>query len=216
MIEVWAHAGQKRERAVLLDQVSRFNAAHPDLQVRLTLIPEGSYNAQVQAAAVAGDLPDLLEFDGPFLYAYVWQGRLRALDRLLPKALLSDLIPSIIAQGTYHDRLWSVGTFDSGLGLYADRARLDRAGIRIPTLAQPWTLAEFTGIFERLAADDPDGQVMDLKLNYAGEWYTYAFSPMIQSAGGDLIDREGEGRAAGVPQRPGGGGGYGGHSTLDR
>lgn len=67
MIEVWAHAGQRRERAVLLDQVARFNAAHPDLQVRLTLIPEGSYNAQVQAAAVAGELPDLLEFDGPFL-----------------------------------------------------------------------------------------------------------------------------------------------------
>ncbi|WP_373500043.1 extracellular solute-binding protein [Desulfococcus sp.] len=202
MIEVWAHAGQKRERAVLLDQVSRFNAAHPDLQVRLTLIPEGSYNAQVQAAAVAGELPDLLEFDGPFLYAYVWQGRLRALDSLLPETLLSDLIPSIITQGTYHGRLWSVGTFDSGLGLYADRTRLDRAGIRIPTLAQPWTLAEFTGIFERLAADDPDGQVMDLKLNYAGEWYTYAFSPMIQSAGGDLIDREGEGRAAGILNGP--------------
>jgi multiple sugar transport system substrate-binding protein len=202
IVEVWAHAGQERERSTLQDQVSRFNAGHSDLQVRLTLIPEGSYNAQVQAAAVAGGLPDLLEFDGPFLYAYVWQGRLRPLDDLLPEALLSDLISSIIEQGKYHGRLWSVGTFDSGLGLYADRARLAQTGIRIPTLERPWGPSEFGEILERLAEDDPDGQVLDLKLNYAGEWYTYGFSPLIQSAGGDLIDRDSYSKANGVLNGP--------------
>ena len=79
-IEVWAHAGQESERSVLLEQVAQFNAREADFQVRLTLIPEGSYNAQVQAAAVAGGLPDLLELDGPFLYSYVWQGRLQPLS----------------------------------------------------------------------------------------------------------------------------------------
>ncbi len=201
VIEVWAHAGQEEERKTLQDQVSRFNAAHPGGTVRLTLIPEGSYNAQVLAAAVAGDLPDLLEFDGPFLYAYVWQGRLQPLDRLLPKALLDDLLPSIIAQGTYHGRLWSVGTFDSGLGLYADGRQLARADVRLPTLQRPWSRTEFRQVLAQLARDDPDGQVLDLKLNYAGEWYTYAFSPLIQSAGGDLVDRDGDGRAAGVLNR---------------
>ena len=93
-LEVWAHAGQASERRVLEDQVARFNAQqHGELQVRLTLIPEGSYNEQVQAAAMAGDLPDLLEFDGPFLYAYVWQGRLRSLDDLVSQSLLDDLLP---------------------------------------------------------------------------------------------------------------------------
>ncbi|AOY58352.1 MULTISPECIES: extracellular solute-binding protein [Desulfococcus] len=202
VLDAWAHAGQELERSTLVDQVLRFNAAHRDLRVRLTLIPEGSYNAQVQAAAAAGELPDLLEFDGPFLYGYVWQGRLQPVDRLLTPHLLSDLIPSIIAQGTYHGRLWSVGAFDSGLGLYADRTRLARAGIPIPTPARPWTSLEFTEILDRLAADDPDGQVLDLKLNYAGEWYTYAFSPLIQSAGGDLVERNGSGRATGILNGP--------------
>ena len=198
IINVWAHAGQESERRVLLEQVARFNASRSDIQVRLTLIPEGSYNAQVQAGAVAGDLPDLLEFDGPFLYSYVWQGRLQPLDALLPEGVQADLLPSIIEQGTYHGRLWSVGTFDSGLGLYADRVRLEQAGIRIPDLASPWDVAEFDGILERLAALDADGQVLDLKLNYAGEWYTYGLSPLIQSAGGDLIDRTDYARAEGV------------------
>ena len=197
-VDVWAHAGQERERRVLREQVARFNARQSGVQARLTLIPEGSYNAQVQAAAVAGELPDLLEFDGPFLYAYVWQGRLQPLDRLLSEVLQADLLPSVIEQGTYHARLWSVATFDSGLGLYADRLQLEQAGIRIPTLATPWDAAEFDDALERLAALDADGQVLDLKLNYAGEWTTYGLSPLIQSGGGDLIDRTDLSRAEGV------------------
>ncbi len=202
VLEIWAHAGQARERQTLESQVARFNRANPDLQARLTLIPEGSYNAQVQAAAVAGELPDLLEFDGPFLYIYVWQGRLQPLDGLLPKPLIDDLLPSILQQGRYRQRLWSVGAFDSGLGLYADAKRLEAAGIRIPTLERPWQRREFKTILERLARDDADGQVLDLKLNYTGEWYTYAFSPLLQSAGGDLIDRKTYEHAAGMLNGP--------------
>ena len=155
-LEVWAHTGQESERNTLQQQAAMFNATHHDLQIRLTLIPEGSYNAQVQAAAVAGELPDLLEFDGPFLYAYVWQGRLRPLDDLLADQLRDDLLPSIIEQGQYQERLWSLGTFDSGLGLYADRSKLAAAGIRIPNLERPWSRDEFNDILERLARDDPD------------------------------------------------------------
>jgi len=188
-VQIWAHAGQESERITLQRQVEAFNRDHPGLRLQLTLIPEGSYNAQVQAAAVAGELPDLLEFDGPFVYAYVWQGRLRPLDDLLPKSVRQDLLPSIIHQGSYRGRLWSVGCFDSGLGIYADRAKLREAGVRIPTLENPWSRGEFEDALGRLARGDPDGQVLDLKLNYAGEWYTYALSPLIQSAGGDLVDR---------------------------
>jgi multiple sugar transport system substrate-binding protein len=189
LLSVWAHAGQESERAVLQQQVARFNQSHPDTKVVLTLIPEGSYNAQIQAAAIAGELPDLIELDGPFLSAYAWQGHLRPLDDLLDKEQVADLLPSIIAQGSYSNQLWAVGIFDSGLGLYADRSKLIQAKLRIPTLQQPWTQEEFETALQQLAITDPDGQVLDLKLNYAGEWYTYGLSPLLQSAGGDLIER---------------------------
>ncbi|MGD8914003.1 MAG: sugar ABC transporter substrate-binding protein [Candidatus Thiodiazotropha sp.] len=190
LISVWAHAGQESERTVLQQQVERFNKTHPDSKVILTLIPEGSYNPQIQAAAIAGELPDLIELDGPYLSAYAWQGHLRPLDTLLDKALEADLLPSIIAQGSYEGRFWAVGVYDSGLGLYADRSKLQRAKLRIPSLQQPWSLDEFESALQQLATEDPDGQVLDLKLNYAGEWYTYGLSPLLQSAGGDLIDRK--------------------------
>jgi len=203
MVRVWAHAGQAPERLVLERQVERFNAAQRDIQVQLTFIPERSYNAQVQAAAVAGELPDALEFDGPFLFNYVWQGHLTPLDELLSGRVQQDLLPSITRQGRYLDRFYGVGTFDSGLGLYARRSALEAANIRIPSgPADAWSGAEFAQVLESLAARDPDGMVLDLKLNYSGEWFTYAFSPLLQSAGGDLIDRADYQSADGVLNGP--------------
>ncbi|MEG3440245.1 sugar ABC transporter substrate-binding protein [Pannus brasiliensis CCIBt3594] len=198
-LNVWVHSGQSAEREVIEKQVERFNARNRDIAVQLTLLPEGSYNAQVQAAAIAGELPDLLEFDGPFVYSYVWQKNLIPLDKLLPARVRKDLLPSIDEGGTYKGRLYSVGTFDSGLGLYGRRGLLQAAGARIPTAnGEAWTAGEFDRLLEALARNDPDGQVLDLKLNYQGEWFTYAFSPILQSAGGDLIDRRHYRSARGV------------------
>ncbi|MCI5120256.1 MAG: ABC transporter substrate-binding protein, partial [Candidatus Electrothrix sp. AUS4] len=93
MITVWAHSGQEGERKVLMDQVQRFNEKFPAFHVELTLLPEGSYNSQLQSAALSRDLPDVIEFDGPFLYGYVWQNQLQPLDDLLPAAVQADLLP---------------------------------------------------------------------------------------------------------------------------
>jgi multiple sugar transport system substrate-binding protein len=82
LLNVWAQAGQESERSVLERQVARFNQNRPETQARHTLIPEGSYNAQIQAAAITGELPDMIELDGPFLSAYAWQGHLQPLDEL--------------------------------------------------------------------------------------------------------------------------------------
>jgi multiple sugar transport system substrate-binding protein len=190
VLRVWAHSGQAAERQVLEQQVKRFNQAQNTTTVRVTFVPEGAYNAQVQAAALSKDLPDVLEFDGPFVYNYVWQKNLISLDRLISESVKQDLLPSILQQGTYQGHLYSVGTFDSGLGLYGRRSQLQAAGIRIPTGNQDaWTVAEFNQVLAALAQRDPDRQVLDLKLNYRGEWATYGFSPITQSAGGDLIQR---------------------------
>jgi len=190
LLSVWVHAGQAAERRTIEQQVARFNAAQTDVRAQLTFIPERSYNAQIQAAAVAGELPDVLEFDGPFLYNYVWQGHLLPLDALLSTETQTGLLRSITEQGRYLDRLYGVGTFDSGLGLYVRRSALKAAGLRLPTGPEDaWSGDEFSAGLAALAARDEDGMVLDLKLNYSGEWFTYAFSPLVQSAGGDLIDR---------------------------
>ncbi len=198
-LDVWAHSGREGERKTIQKQVQQFNDNHDKSDIELTILPEGSYNAQVQSAALAGDLPDILEFDGPFVYNYVWQGHLITIDDYLSRQTRENLISSIIEQGTYRGGLHTVGMYDSGLAMYGRKSILKNAGIRIPTSPDnAWTADEFKQILGTLAKDDPDGSVLDLKLNYRGEWFTYAFSPVIQSAGGDLIDRSDFQSAEGV------------------
>ncbi len=193
-IQVWFHSGKGEEREVLNEQVKRFNQMQSEIKVNLVLLPEGSYNDQVNAAALAGDLPDLLDFDGPYIANYVWSRFLRPLDGLVNKAIIQDLLPSIIKQGTYpgDGRLYSIGTFDSGLALWGNKQLLEKAGVRIPTsVNNAWDLKEFEEVLAKLAATSGVKWPLDLKLNYGrGEWFTYGLSPIMQSMGGDLIDRK--------------------------
>ena len=169
VVSVWAHSGQAAERRVLQAQIARFNRQQPTLQARLTLLPEGSYNGQVQASALADDLPCLLEFDGPYVYNYVWQGKLIPLDEFIPPALRRELLPSILAQGSYRNKLYTVATYDSGLGLYARKSLLAKIGARIPQGPDSaWSIAEFDSVLKRLRKFDTDGQVPFEAFQYQG------------------------------------------------
>ena len=191
-ITAWFHdSGANTDEAqILREQVSAFNATEQQVQVKLITLPVGDYAQQVQAAAAHGGLPDLLDFDGPNLYNYAWSGKLKPIDSCVSKSLREDLLPSIIEQGSYANRQWGVGTFDSGLGLYVRPSILMKAGIRIPTSpADAWTADEFTTVLQRLRQAGFE-RPLDLQLNEPNpEWYTYGFAPAVWSAGGDLIDR---------------------------
>lgn len=202
-LSLWYHTGKPEERAAMEVQVATFNAAQDEVRINLVLIPEADYNTQVQAAAVAGALPDLLDLDGPYLANYAWKGLLQPLDELIEPSLIDNLLPSLRAQGSWQGSLWGLGTFDSGLGLYVNRGLLSELlGDQAPTLPdQPeeaWDAASFEALLRQLSEAREGRPVLDLKLNYGGEWWTYAFSPVLQSAGADLIDREEYRRSIGL------------------
>ncbi len=68
---------------------------------------------------MAGGLPDALDGDRPTVATSAWPGNLQPLDNCVPAELRNDLLPTILKQGTYNDKLYGVGTLESGLGLYA-------------------------------------------------------------------------------------------------
>ncbi len=203
-IKVWFHSGKGEEREVLNAQIKEFNTMQNEVKVEAVMLPEGSYNEQVSAAALAGDLPDLLDFDGPYVYNYAWSGHLIPLDKYISADLKSDLLPSIVAQGTYGGKIYALGTFDSGLAIWGNKAYLKKAGIRIPKgIQDPWDFNEFNTALKKLQALDEVKYAIDFKMNYGqGEWYTYGFSPIVQSFGGDLIDRSDYQSAEGVLNGP--------------
>jgi multiple sugar transport system substrate-binding protein len=204
-VSVWFHSGKGEERQTIDAQVAEFNEANAgEVQIELVNLPEGSYNDQVQAAALANDLPCLLDFDGPFVYNYAWSGYLMPLDKYVSDELKADFLPSIIEQGMYAGKLYSLGAFDSGLAIWGNKAYLTEAGVRIPTgIDDAWTGEEFLDALEKLQALAEVEYAIDFKMNYGEtEWYTYGFAPIMQSFGGDLIDRSTYKSADGVLNGP--------------
>ena len=203
-VEVWFHSGKGMERDCLNSQIKEFNNMQSEIVVKAKELPEGSYTEQVNAAALSGELPDLLDFDGPFVYNFAWAKYIQPIDKYIDNNLKNDVLSSIIKQGTYKGKLWSLGTFDSGLGIYANKKYLQKAGIRIPTSVEnAWTKEEFNEALKKLQALPEVEYALDLKMNYGrGEWFTYAFSPILESFGADLIDRKDYQKADGVLNGP--------------
>jgi len=190
-IKLWTYSEVDiGEYAVLKASAARYNAGRHGYRIEVQALDKNVYDEQINRAAANGSLPCLLEIDGPMLYALAWRGYLQPIEQWLPKSLLDDVLPSILAQGRYEGRLYSLGQFDSGLALWGNRRLLNNAGVRIPTLQAPWTLAEFEQVLDKLSKLPGLVAAIEMGTNSSsGEFYPYAFSPILQGFGGDLIDR---------------------------
>jgi multiple sugar transport system substrate-binding protein len=186
-LSMWYHgAGNDVEREILLGIIDDFNNSQSDYEVVLEEFPQESYNESILGAALAGDLPDIIDVDGPVMPNWAWAEYLQPLD--LSEESLDGFLPGAI--GRWDGELYSVGLWDAAIAVFARRSDLEEFGIRIPTLEEPWTLEEFNEILETYDASGEFEYAFDPGMAWTGEWYPYAFSPLLQSFGGDLIDRE--------------------------
>lgn len=200
-ITIWAHAGQAAEAGVLQEAVASFNVSQSAVKAILKTIPEEDYT-QAITGTKESDLPDVLEFDGPVLANFVYQHKLLDITPYLSARTIDNATPAIRAQGTVNGKLYGLGMFDSGLGIFGNKRLLDAAHVWYPTsVADAWTASEFFAALGELARHDPDRRVLDLQVNngLAPEWATYAFAPIVWSAGALLLRN---GRASGSLDSP--------------
>jgi len=195
-LTLWTHnAGNKEELAVVNQIVSDYNASQTKTTVKVQAFPQASYNDAVVAAATAKKLPCILDTDAPVVPSWAFAGYLAELK--LPEDVVAKQLPSTL--GKYNNKLYSIGYYDAALAIFARKSALESAGARIPTNDQPWTGAEFDQTLAKLKAGGKYPIAFDLGTGDTGvEWWTYAYSPFLQSFGGDLINRSDYKTAEGV------------------
>lgn len=187
-LTLWTHnAGNKEELAVVEQIVKDYNASQSKNKVTVQAFPQASYNDAVVAAATAKKLPCILDTDAPNVPAWALAGYLAELK--LPQEMVAKQLPSTV--GKYENKLYSIGYYDAALAIFARKSALTAAGARIPTLDQPWTAAEFDQTLAKIKAGGKYAVAFDLGTgDSTPEWWTYAYSPFLQSFGGDLINRQ--------------------------
>ncbi|MFM2065982.1 MAG: hypothetical protein RLZZ584_891 [Pseudomonadota bacterium] len=194
-VTLWRHETGDSEMQASADAVARFNARQGRWRIVTETLPQGSYQQAVVAAALTHKLPCVLDLDQPTVANFAWAGHLQPLEGAARPAGVDELIPG--GRSHYKGRLYAVGQFDVALALFARKSTLVRHGVRLATLQQPYSAQEFRDILRRLRAA---GQryPLDLNAQWGGEWVSYAFSPWLQSAGTDLIDRSSYTRVDGL------------------
>nr|WP_284316306.1 extracellular solute-binding protein [Labrys miyagiensis] len=186
--------GDPYEIQIIDDAAKRFEQANPGTTVELINTPHDAYNEKFGSAASSNSLADIVELDAPFLSNYVWSGYLQPISGLVDQALIDDMTPSNISQGTYlpDGKLYAIGLTDSTVALYGSRKQLEALKIRIPkSVADAWTRDEFEAALKTLA-DSGVKWPIDLFRAYGTktEWITYAYEPILVSMGCDVIDRK--------------------------
>ena len=184
-LSMWYHgAGNEVESALIRGIIDDFNASQSDWTVVLESFPQESYNESITAAALSGNLPDIIDVDGPILPNWAWAGYMAPLQ--IDEARLSEFLPGSI--GRWNGEVYAIGLWDAACAIYARRSVLEGNGIRVPSLDNPWTKDEFDAALDTLQASGDFEYALDLGMAWTGEWYPYAFGPFLQSHGGDIID----------------------------
>lgn len=189
VLRLWKHQAGPSEEAASYAAIERFNNSQDQWRIEAQSLPQNAYTESMMAASMAGNLPCLMTVDQPMVPSFVWAGHLRPLQGFIHPKSLEGVTP--IAIGRYEGEAYSVGQFDAALAVYARKSALDAIGARIPTVDAPWSRSEFDRLLRDLKAEGNYAYPLDLQTrDVKADWWTYAFSPMLQSFGGDLIDRD--------------------------
>src|SRR5215207_4514716 len=173
-IALWTHnAGNADELAAIQKVVDSYNTSQDKVKIKVQAFPQDSYNDSVVSAAAAGNLPCIVDIDGPNVPNWAWAGYLKPLEGM--DDVLSKYLPSTV--GKYKDKYYSYGYFDVALTIVSRESVLKKYGIRVPTVDQPWTQDEFMAGLKKIKDSGDLDYPLDIATSFTGEWWPYAYSP---------------------------------------
>ena len=150
----------------------------------------GGYSDKINAGVMSGDLPDIITVDGPNVSAYVANNIIQPLEGVSEKDK-SVYLDSIIEQGTVNNKLYALGAMESSVGLYYNKDIIEKAGIEIPSMDDPWTWDEFYEVCEKIKNVIPENDYPIDMTFPSGETTIYYYAPFIWSNGGNFVSEDG-------------------------
>ncbi|MEU4767642.1 extracellular solute-binding protein [Actinosynnema sp. NPDC023794] len=190
MYPIFPDAGVSR--AFWADVERRFEDAHPDVDLRIELLPWENNNVKVATAFAAGRPPDLVLFRPEQVADYAARGLLQPVDDVLGP-VAGELSKSTLDASSHGGRAYLVPLYQLAMTMACNRRVLTSAGFEHP----PSTWAEVRVLADRLAdrgmyaLDYPAGLQVSLNLT---------FYPLLWQAGGSVYTSDGTRSAVNSPE----------------
>ncbi|WP_039019562.1 extracellular solute-binding protein [Halocynthiibacter namhaensis] len=154
-IEYWQYYFDARVTA-MEQLIEGFEAANPDITVKMTHFPYADYRTKVAAAIPAGEGPDVVQLFYGWLNDYVEAELIQPLpaDTFDPARIDAEFFPMVQAMKD-GDHYWALPTAVRSLALFYNERLFEEAGIESP----PTNLDELVEIAGQLTKRDGAGNI---------------------------------------------------------
>lgn len=152
-LDVWIFEGEEHLLPALEEA---FEAAHPNVNVETTLIPEDQYAVKIDTALAAASPPDI-----GYLFDRRWvkAGKLLPLDEAIAThgVDLEDLNPAVIEGAcTIDGQVYCLGSYTGAVVLLYNKAMFDAAGLEYPSATEPLTVDQYAELAAQLTVPNDD------------------------------------------------------------
>ena len=154
-IEYWQYYFDARVTA-MEQLIENFEAANPDITVKMTHFPYADYRTKVAAAIPAGEGPDVVQLFYGWLNDYKAANLIQPLPaEAFPADQITDEFFPMVAAMREGDNYWALPTAVRSLALFYNERLFDEAGIEGP----PETLDEMIEMAKMMTKKDGAGNL---------------------------------------------------------
>jgi len=179
--------GNAQHLAVEQQIIDNFEREHPNIKVKLFMVPDSVYHQKQQIMLASRTAPDVMKVELHYFPALVRKGYFRPIDEFYkndPTFDINDFFPQPIEECTYNGKLYGLNIAFGGQILYYNKTLFDEAGIPDPYeqyKAGKWTWVEFLDAAKKLTKKDKNGRYIQFGTLMPHHW------TVIWSFGGDLV-----------------------------
>jgi ABC-type glycerol-3-phosphate transport system substrate-binding protein len=175
------YAWQPTTVAATKSIVNTWNKNNPNIQVEIVAIDPNSVHDKLLTNFVGGTAADIIHDEAADIAGFTQQGYLANLRPMLSKSLKNSIPKRIWDTVNFGGKITGVPSLLQTYNVFANMTILKQAGIKAPTLADPWTWAEFRAAAKRLTTNDrygvcwglrsPTAAIQTMALNYGGQFF---------------------------------------------
>lgn len=156
-------AWQKESVEVNKALVAEWNRRNPSARVRYVQGSWESVHDQLLTSFEGGEAPDVIHDEAGDLTDFAHGGYLADLSGLLPADLVRRIPRATWDTATFAGGIHGVPFLQEPRVLIANRALLERSGVRTPTAARPWSWEEFEDAAGELTRGPTHGVAWSMK-----------------------------------------------------
>jgi len=179
--------GNAEHLAVEQRIIDEFEKSHPDIHVKLFMVPDSSYHQKQQIMLASRTAPDVMKVEGYNFPALVRKDYFRPIDDFAkddPTLDLDDYFDAPIKECTYNGKLYGFNIAWGGQVIYYNKTMFEKAGLLDPYELDKrgeWTWDKFLEVARKLTKKDKNGKYIQFGTTMPHYW------TVVWAFGGDYL-----------------------------